>query len=812
MTRFFNNLNFTYKVWGGFAAILLLTAIVGGVATLAISGVSERTQVSDYATAAMTSLQRVSEARETYMKNRTPDQAASAQEAIQNLSRDLAPIRASVQPGSGEAARVSSANELVEAFDSAFTQVTDGIAAQKTALDSVLSASDQLSALTSGVNESISKVQQMAADDANTAKATQDKARALGKAAADIQAEAKALAPRFGIDGQYKKKDLTEDVMVEITSGLERMVAAATTLKNADLPTLAEEDVKLLLEQTTQLQAALPDLLAETNLFNRAGKKKTVADLITFIDENALDARIGTYETLDLELEKATATQSRLAELAVVSREAIALAQRTAATRANTIEYVFSAGSVSADEIRGKVSALKEIASNLASAGDVLPNASESIASMDEAIDGFATAFDQIVASQNELTRLTGELDRLAAEVGSEISAITVSQSELTREAGQTALITIGATLAIAILVGVLLAAVLNVAITRPIRSVTEIMSKLASGERDVEVPHTARKDEIGAMYRTVEVFQRNAVERAELEAHQKADDEARLARQRRIDELVTGFRATVQNMLGMVGTTVSSLDETAQGLTGIARDSATRATDTLTASNTAANNVQTVASAAEELAASIGEISSQVDRTSEVVSRATEGTRMTNQKVEGLAESAAKIGEVINLIQAIAEQTNLLALNATIEAARAGEAGKGFAVVAAEVKELATQTSKATEEISAQISEIQAATQESAQAIVSITGTMDEVNSYTNAIASAVQQQGSATTEISRNVQEASHGTQVAMSNMTELSSAVDRTNTSAELVVSASEDLTSKMTTLKAEVERFLDEVAAA
>ncbi len=341
--------------------------------------------------------------------------------------------------------------------------------------------------------------------------------------------------------------------------------------------------------------------------------------------------------------------------------------------------------------------------------------------------------------------------------------------------------------------------------IARPLSVITATIKKVAEGGDHLEVPHIDRGDEIGALARAIKVFQEAMERNRNLTAQVSEESAARQARSRQVEASVEDFRQAIGAVLSTLSENASVMRNTAQTINRVTSSAKDQALAATSATNQASGNVSAVAGAAEELSASVQEINRQVHHSVEAVDKTSQRTEKSMTEIESLAAATQRIDGVLTLIQAIAEQTNLLALNATIEAARAGDAGRGFAVVAHEVKALAGQTAKATEEIGQNIGLIQASTKNAVDAVREIGGAVRGINEITTAIAGAVNEQDAATREISGNAQSAAQGNEGLVININSLSAAIGETNTAAASVLSASDDLAAVAETLSREVEKF-------
>jgi methyl-accepting chemotaxis protein len=347
--------------------------------------------------------------------------------------------------------------------------------------------------------------------------------------------------------------------------------------------------------------------------------------------------------------------------------------------------------------------------------------------------------------------------------------------------------------------------------IARPLSLITATIKQVAEGADNVEVPHTGRGDEIGALARAIRIFQEAMERNRNLTSQVSEESSARQERARLIEASVDEFRQAIGAVLHALTDNASAMRNTAQTINRVASGANERAVAASGATTQASGNVSAVAGAAEELSASVQEIGRQVRHSADAVEQTGQRTEKSITEIESLAAATQRIDGVLTLIQAIAEQTNLLALNATIEAARAGDAGRGFAVVAHEVKALAGQTAKATEEIGQNVGLIQSSTKNAVDAVREIGGAVREINDITSNIASAVGQQDAATREISANAQSAAQGNETLVRNINSLREAIGETNTAAGSVLATSDDLATTAETLSREVEKFFQNLRA-
>ncbi len=462
---------------------------------------------------------------------------------------------------------------------------------------------------------------------------------------------------------------------------------------------------------------------------------------------------------------------------------------------------------LSLDEVVSELDHLKEVFYPYYDAGKTMAEAyvaggpalgNTHMQAFDATADKLTGEVDKLIAMvEDEVKNATKSVDQVAADVSSDLNQAVATFSILGLIAGA---VTILGWLVIHNMVSSL-------------RAIGRSTTRAVFGETDVEIPYSARQDTIGYLSRAIMTYRDQAVLadnvlKRSMEQRRRIGNETRKQQK----EFAEGFEQRVKSVVDTVASAATQLQATAQAMASSADQASGQATSAASAVEQAAANVEAVASAAEQLSASVNEISRQVSESAAKAKEAVSEAEHTNATVRGLADASQKIGEVIALISDIANQTNLLALNATIEAARAGEAGKGFAVVASEVKSLATQTAKATDEISSQIGAIQSATSDAVSAIESISTKISEMDEIATVIAAAVEEQGAATNEISRNVQEAAEGTQTASANASGVTQTAAETGAASNEVLTAAGELAKQAEALRGEVETFLEKIKAA
>lgn len=433
----------------------------------------------------------------------------------------------------------------------------------------------------------------------------------------------------------------------------------------------------------------------------------------------------------------------------------------------------------------------------------------------------YRTAFTKFIENTKKVDGLVQEMSETAAAITKLSSAMKADllsdQQRLENESDSTIQETERQVMVLGFggfVIGAILAMLLGRSIAKPMTAMCAAMRKLAAGDFEVVLPGLGRRDELGDMASAVEEFKVQAIAKAERDAaaHDEQNRAAGASRRAELIRFADDFESAVGAIVSNVSASAGQLETAASTLTRTAESTESLSRQAAGVSDEASSNMQSVATATEELSLSVNEIGRQVQNSSRIADSAVEQARQTDARIGELSRAAQRIGDVVDLITAIAEQTNLLALNATIEAARAGDSGRGFAVVASEVKSLASQTAKATEEISTQIAGMQNATRESVSAIKQIGNTIGEISGIASEIASAVEQQGAATREIAQNVQRVAQGTQKVAGNITEVNRGATETGVASEQVLNSAKTLSSESSRLRAELDRFMGNIRAA
>ncbi|WMT77777.1 methyl-accepting chemotaxis protein [Bradyrhizobium sp. Ash2021] len=655
---------------------------------------------------------------------------------------------------------------------------------------------------------------------------------AMGMAANQMMTDASVAA----VNDRAGRSQRVSDAALAANLAMRQMELAGRNIRLSRTPAEVEKHFaqleRLKASETSQLEAALASA-QKPETRERLQKIKSLMDRFSAGVEEIAKAQAALLAQIDkrsaisgewtkaIEAELASPAMTKLDNRAEVEKLLHQADAKVNALKAMVWRLGATGDASLIDQIAKTQTALKTIFNLLRGEADDRELLSV-ISSLDSVVKRFLAANDDVVRTEALKDDIIANRAVKFANEAAELMEMTVSTAQKnsavsrdevaaeTAQANRINLIMAGIVILTLVASGVFS----FLGIARPMTRLNRALGEMAGGKLDIEIPGAGRGDEIGDLAKTVTVIRENAEQKARDEAAAKTRQEQIAAEQRKADmiRLANDFEGAVGEIVETVSSASTELEASAGTLTSTAERSQELTTMVAAASEEASTNVQSVASATEELSTSVNEISRQVQESARMASEAVGQARTTNDRVSELSKAASRIGDVVELINTIAEQTNLLALNATIEAARAGEAGRGFAVVASEVKALAEQTSKATGEIGQQVAGIQAATQDSVNAIKEISGTIERLAEISSTIAAAVEEQGAATLEISRNVQQAAQGTHQVSANITDVQRGASETGSASSQVLSAAQSLSGDSNRLKLEVGKFLNSVRAA